>query len=133
MNVSELKGVTMSANCDITNIVTNSTPYSFSLLTDSLSSGNWIVSPQPIPATSGAAVAFHAQGVSGTATGAVGQVVYSVMSAGNSVGTLTLNFSDPYSGDNFCSASSTVPNLSASNDCPAHGSTFSVNWGLSTN
>jgi hypothetical protein len=121
----------MSANCDITSVITNPTAYSFSLLVDSLSSGNWIVSPQPVPASSGAAVAFEARGVSGTATGAVGQAVYNVVSGGSTIGTLTLNFSDPYSGDNSCSSSSTVPNLSASNDCPEHGSTFTVNWSIS--
>ncbi|HEY2091990.1 MAG TPA: hypothetical protein VGJ81_08885 [Thermoanaerobaculia bacterium] len=121
----------MSANCDITNLVTNQTGYSFVLNTSSLSSGNWVVSPQPIPANAPSFNALQAIGVSGTATGAVGQAIYNVMQNGNNVGTFTFNFSDPYSGSNSCSSSSTVSGLSATNNCPSSGSTFSVSWTIS--
>jgi hypothetical protein len=123
----------MSSDCNITNLVTNSTSYSFTLLNSSLSSGNWVVSPQPIPANSGSFNAFQAVGVAGTATGAVGQATYNVLnSAGKNVGTFTFNFSDPYSGHNSCSPSTTVSGLSATNDCPSSGSTFNVDWTLSS-
>lgn len=123
----------MSADCNITNLVQNTTGFTFTLLDSSLSSGNWVVSPQPIAPYNASFNAFQAQGVSGTATGAVGQATYNVFNNndGPLLGTLTFNFSDPYSGSNSCTSSTSVPNLAVTNNCPSSGSTISVQWAIS--
>jgi len=122
----------MSANCNITNTFLNSSQFSFTPnANSSLSSGNWVISPQPIPA-GGSVVAFQAIGVAGTATGAVGQAGYNVFQNGTQVGMVTLTFSDPYSGNNGASVgSNNVPGLSIAVSCPEHGSTITAEWSAS--
>ena len=125
----------MSGDCNITNVVSNTTGYTFSPVNpqNPLSSGNWVTSPQTIAAGASNFTAFEAIGVSGTATGAVGNATYTVLNSSNQVqGTATFNFSDPFDGSNSCSFSSSVQNLSATNNCPSSGRTITVNWVVST-
>jgi hypothetical protein len=119
----------MSGLCNITNKFTNKTSYSFApTASSSLSSGNWVTSPQPLAANADDFVAFEAVGVNGTATGAVGVAVYNVMSNGAAIGTLSLTFSDPYTGSNSGSASTTVDDLVVSCDIPSDGRTITAKW-----
>lgn len=119
----------MSANCNITVLCSNTSAYSFQVVTGSLSSGNWVVSPQPITANQSTFTCLQAVGVSGTATGAVGQAVYNIFDGNNNnVGTMTIEFSDPYSGSNSCTVSISGPQgLNASTNCPSSGSTITAN------
>jgi len=120
----------MSKDCLINNEVTNLSPYTYSPGAQApLKSGNWIISPQPIAANVKDFLAFQAQGVAGTATGAVGSATYDVIdSGGNNVGSLVCNFSDPFNGDNSASASTTVTDLVASVDIPSDGRTIKAKW-----
>src|ERR1043165_5519012 len=121
----------MSGWCVATNVVYNYSGYSFGNPSGGTpSSGYWVISPQPIETGATYFLAFQAKGVDGTATGAVGSVTYDCYPSGSttSAGTLTLNFSDPYSGNNYCSASSTVEGMSAMPNYSPDGRTLNVTW-----
>jgi hypothetical protein len=125
----------MSGYCLINNNFDNSgTGYSFQPNgSSSLSSGDWVISPQPIGPNQGSFLAFQAQGVDGTATGAVGQAGYNVMAGTTQVGTLTLHFSDPYDGDNSASYSTNVNGLVVGASIPSSGRTITCTWTSANN
>ena len=120
----------MSGYCLINNNFTNQTNYTFTPNGgSSLSSGHWVISPQPIGLNATNFLAFQAQGTSGTATGAVGVAGYNVIDSNNNfVGTLTLTFSDPYNGDNSASCSTTVSGLVVNPTIPPDGRTITCTW-----
>jgi hypothetical protein len=120
----------MSGYCLINNNVTNLSSYTFTPNGgSSLSSGDWVISPQPIGLNTSNFLAFQAQGVSGTATGAVGVACYDVIDSSNTnVGALSLNFSDPYDGDNSASYSTTVTGLVVGASLPSDHRTITCTW-----
>jgi hypothetical protein len=128
----------MSGWCIAQNQVNNSSSYTFLNPQFALSSGHWNISPQPIPTPINSLLAFQAQGASGTATGAVGTVTYGAYApsttgpATNPSGTVTLNFSDPYDGDNSCTCSTTVPNLSVVPSYNQDGRTCYISWTITS-
>ena len=124
----------MSAYCIAPNVIGNSSSYSLLYPQYELSSGNWNITPAPVPPSLSSFNAFQAQGAAGSATGAVGTVTYGcyLPNATEPSGTLTLSFSDPYSGDNSCSASTTTPHLSATASYPITGQTCQFIWTVST-
>jgi hypothetical protein len=120
----------MSGYCLINNNVTNLTSYTFTPNGGSmLSSGDWVISPQPIGLNASNFLAFQAQGVRGTPTGAVGVACYDVIdSSNNNVGGLNLNFNDPYDGDNSASYYTTVTGLVVGSSLPSDGRTITCTW-----
>lgn len=112
-----------------TSTVNNSSPYSFQNPSGSLSSGIWAVSPQPIAQGASDFLAFKAAAAAGLLTGVAGVVTYDVYNNSNAqVGTLTLAFSDPTTGANSCSASTTVAGLTAVPNYDPGGEILAITW-----
>ena len=116
----------------VTGVISNQTSYSFVVAGGEVFAGQWVEQPQPVPAMA-KVTAFSATGAAGESTGAAGYALYDVLSAdGTNLGTAQVNFSDPYLGNNTCSAATTVPGLGIAGVCPQTGSTFTITWNVST-
>jgi hypothetical protein len=129
----------MSDNQTATAHIQNKTAFNLVYVNSGLSWGKWIkeaVKKIPPHATDDAA--FIAQGRTASPSGTEGFVVYALMEAASDISkptkpfaTITLNFDDPWAGQNKISATSDNPKVNVNSYVPPHGSavpfTYEVN------